>query len=322
MRSVLIGAALLFALVLASGPAAAPSASALRNGPIVFDGLDPANNTVQIYRITRNGHRLKQLTHAPRGSSFWSECPSWSANGRRIFFDSNLPSQVYRISARGSHRRRVDMRNALPHTCPSANREGSHLVVVEHTLEGISRIVRMTSRGKSPQVLAQAGNRYQNFFDPRYAPTGTRISFSAVEHNRSGAGYRRADIIMIRHGGGTDITERSNRWFYAPSGAPSGRLLVAIRGNRFGGNEIVTMRPNGRSIHHVARASEAVSSVAFSPDGKKIVYVQCKTMCSPFHQERGASIWIMNANGSRKHAILRQAAGSVAPVQRVDWARR
>jgi Tol biopolymer transport system component len=320
MKSLLVG--VFVVLALAGGSAAAPSATAVRNGPLVFDGLDPSDRTVQIYRISPSGHGLKQLTHAPPGTSFWSECPSSSANGRKIFFDGNLPSHVYRMSSRGTHRRRIDSPRALPHTCPAASRDGSHLVVVEHTPYGISRIVRMTAKGRSPQVLAQAGNRYQNFFDPHYAPMGNRISFSGVEHNRSGKGYRRADIIVIHHGGGTDITERTKRWFYAPSWAPSGKLLVAIRGNRFGGKEIVTMRPNGRSIRHVARASEAVSSVAFSPDGDKIAYVQCKTMCSPFHQERGASIWIMNADGSGRHAILRQASAGVAPVQRVDWARR
>ena len=307
-------------LALAGGSAAAPSKAA-KNGPLVFDGLDSSTRTVQIYRISPSGHGLKQLTHAPAGSSVWSECPSLSANGRTIFFDSSLPSHVYRMSRRGSHRRRLDPPKALPHTCPAANHDGSRLVAVEHTSFGISRIVRMSSRGTSPEVLAQAGNGYQNFFDPRYAPSGSRISFSAVEHSRTRPGYRRADIIVIRHGGGIDITERSTRRFYAPAWAPSGKLLVAVRGNRFGGREIVTMKPNGRSIRPLARASEPVASVAFSPDGEKIAYVQCKTVCSPFRQARGASIWVMNRDGSGQHAILRQASG-VAPVQRVDWARR
>lgn len=316
----LVFAGALVVLATAGGSAATPS-HRVGNGPLVFDGLDRSNRTVQIYRISPTGHGLSQLTHAPRGSSLWSECPSWTANGRTIFFDSSLPSEVYRMSARGTHRRRIDVQNAPPHTCPATKRDGSHIVAVEHTSTGISSIVRMTSKGRSPQALAVAGNPYQNFFDPRYAPRGNRISFSAVEHRRRGAGYRRADIVIIHRGGGTDITSGSKGWFYAPAWAPSGKRLVAIRGNRFGGSEIVTMKPNGKSIRHVARASEAVSSVAFSPDGKKIAYVQCKHLCSPFHQERGASIWIVNANGTGRHAILRQARG-VAPVQRVDWARR
>lgn len=287
----------------------------------MFDAIDRSTGTVQIYRISPSGHGLKRLSHA-RGSSVWSECPSWSANGRTIFFDSNLPSQVYRMSSRGTHRRRIDAQNAPPHTCPAASRDGSHLVTVEHTSYGISRIVRMTSNGRSRDVLAQAGNVYQNFFDPRYSPRANVISFSGVEHNRSGPGYRRADVLLIRRGGGTDITAGSRGWFYAPSWAPSGKLLVAVRGNRFGGSEIVTMRPNGRSVHHVARASGAVSSVAFSPGGRRIAYVQCKTLCSPFRRESGASIWIVNANGTGRHAIFRQSPGTVAPVQRVDWARR
>ena len=318
MKSLLVAA--LAVLTLAGGSAAAPSKK-VRNGPLVFDAFDPPTRTVQLYRISPSGHGLRQLTHPPSGSQFWSECPSWSANGRAIFFDGNLPSHVFRLSRSGAHRKRIDSSKALPHTCPSPSRDGSHLVVIEHLPNGISRLVRMTSRGKSPEVLAQAGNRFQNFFNPHYAPSGSRISFSVVEHNVSGEGYRRADIFIIRHGEGTDITERSKRWFYAPSWAPSGKRLVAIRGNRFGGQEIVTLRANGRSVHRVTRASAAVSSVVFSPDGRKIAWVQCETVCSPFRQEKGASIWIVNADGSGKHAIYRQSRGA-APVQRVDWARR
>jgi Tol biopolymer transport system component len=309
--------------VAAAVSAAAPSSrSAVRNGPLVFDGFDPSTRTVQIYRISPTGHGLKQLTHAPRGSRIWSECPSWSSNGRTIFFDSNLPSQVYRISSQGTRRRRVDSPNAPPRTCPSPNRDASRLVVAEHPSPTISRIVRMTAKGKSAYVLVQTGNPYESLFDPRYAPAGNRIAFSFLEHNSSGQGYRRAEIVVIHRKSYRIITARSKGWFYVPSWSPNGRRLVAVRGNPYGGNEIVTLKPNGTSARHVARTSGAVSSVAFSPDGKKIAYVQCKNVCSPFHQERGASIWIMDANGSGKHAIFRQASGTVAPVQRVDWARR
>jgi len=148
----------------------------------------------------------------------------------------------------------------------------------------------MTAKGKSAYVLVQTGNAYQTLFDPQYAPTGNRVAFSFLEHNRSGQGYRRAEIVVIHRRSYRIITARSKGWFYAPSWSPNGRRLVAVRGNPYGGNEIVTLKPNGTSVRHVARASGTVSSVAFSPDGRKIAYVQCKVLCSPFRQSHGVDL--------------------------------
>jgi Tol biopolymer transport system component len=70
-----------------------------RNGVLVFDAVDRTTRTVQIFQVSAGGIGLKQLTMTT--GAVWNEDPTFSANGRTIYFDSldrstTRPSHIYR----------------------------------------------------------------------------------------------------------------------------------------------------------------------------------------------------------------------------------
>jgi hypothetical protein len=91
------------------------------NGALVFSGVDTVSHTVQVYRMAPGGAVPTRLT-APSGEVF-NECPSWSADGRLIYFDSldrstTNPAHIYRINETGGSRTLVDSSNAPTDLCP------------------------------------------------------------------------------------------------------------------------------------------------------------------------------------------------------------
>src|SRR5689334_8990711 len=103
-----------------------------RNGALVFDAVNVQTKSVQIFRVSAGGSGLKQLTSTT--GAVWNEDPSFSANGKRIYFDSldrstTNPALIYRMNSNGTGRQRIDRANAPDHVWPSANRSGTSLAV-------------------------------------------------------------------------------------------------------------------------------------------------------------------------------------------------
>jgi Tol biopolymer transport system component len=81
------------------------------------------------------------------------------------------------------------------------------------------------------------------------------------------------------------------------------------------------MRPDGTGVRVLTRVSGAqtgITSAVYSPDGRKIAYMQCTGDCGdPLLRGQG-SIWVMNANGSGKHRVFNGRSG-VQPATRLSW---
>lgn len=88
----------------------------------------------------------------------------------------------------------------------------------------------------------------------------------------------------------------------APTWSPDGRWL-AYPSSRPGGSSISKMRSDGRSKTRLA-SGKTLDTPAWSPDGGRIAYAGVS-----------GQIWMMNANGSGKHALTKTASGTG-----VDWA--
>ena len=302
-----------------AGSARGPSTSVLRNGSLVFDGVGSSTQTVQIYRVAPNGKGLRQLTHAQ--GKVWNECPGWSSSGRSIFFDSldrstAAPSHIYRMRADGSGRQLADQPRATDHLCPSVNRSGTRVAAIEYTSDNRNLIVTMSPRGGNLRVVARA-SRVQDNYGPDYVPWGLRLAFYRVTYAKSGTGLLRSDLIVRNGKRNRAITRGSKRKYYSPSWARDGSSLIAVRGQ----STIVRMRPNGTAVRVIASVRHGhISSAVLSPNGKKIAFVRCIGDCGdPFEPGKG-SIWVMNANGTGRDAILTQSTAGVQPAGRVDWA--
>jgi len=79
------------------------------------------------------------------------------------------------------------------------------------------------------------------------------------------------------------------------------------------------MKPNGTNVRALVTVSGAnITDAVYSPNGKKIAYMQCVGDCGDPSLAGQGSIWVMNANGSGKHRVFNGANG-VQPASRLSW---
>lgn len=304
---------------MAAGSTAAAGTFPGRNGPIAFDALNQTDSTVQIYRVSTAGKGLKELTSTT--GKVWNEDPEFSANGRRIYFDSldratTNPSHIYRMNANGKGRQLADGASAPTHVWPSVNRSGSMLAVLQYSNNGGSAIATMKTNGRDRKIVARAG-KTQGLGGPAFAPTGGRLAYYRVTYGKNGQGIAKSSVFVRNGTRNTNITARLRGKFFSPSWSPNGRKILALRGQR----TIVSMNPNGtgvRVLTSVRGAHTFVSSAVYSPDAKKIAYLQCIGDCGDPQLQGQGSIWVMNANGSGKRRIFNGGNGT-QPADRLSW---
>jgi Tol biopolymer transport system component len=290
-----------------------------RNGPIAFDALDQTNGTVQIYRMSAAGKGLKQLTTTT--GKVWNEDPDFSANGRRIYYDSvdratTNPGHIYRMSSSGKAPQLADGASAPTHVWPTVNRPGSMLAVLQYPTNGGSVIATMRTNGRNRKVVAKV-NSHQGLGGAAFAPTGGRLAFYRVTYGKNGQGIAKSSLL-VRNGKRTrNITARLRGQFGSPSWSPNGRRLLAVRGQ----GTLVSMSLTGtglRVLTNVRAAHTFISSAVYSPDGKKIAYMQCTGDCGDPQLQGQGSIWVMNANGSKRQRVFNGGNGT-QPADRLAW---
>ncbi len=290
-----------------------------KNGVLVFDAVARNTKSVQIFQVSAGGTGLRQLTTTT--GAVWNEDPTFSANGKTIYFDSldrstTRPSLIYRMSANGKGRQLADQASAPTHVWPSVNRSGSSLAVLQYGKGSQSAIATMKTNGANRKVVAN-GTRLQSYGGPEYAPNGSRLAFYRVTYNKSGQGIAKSDLFIRNGQRNTNITSSRSAQFFGPSWAPNGQTLLAIRGQR----TLVSMRPNGKGLRVLTTVSGAhtgITDAVYSPDGKKIAYLQCTGDCGDPDLRGQGSIWVMNANGTGKRRVF-NGANAVQPANRISW---
>lgn len=294
-----------------------------KNGALVFGGLDAGTRTVQVYTLAPGATPVR-LTDTTGG--VWHECPSWSPDGRLIYFDrydpaSESPALIYRISATGGSPQIADRPAAPTHLCPSVDWTGRWITAVQFGSDDRNSIIRMRNDGSDRRSVARA-SKLQNVDSPHFAPgSSRRILFSRVTFRKGGSGIKRSDLLVVNRSGRTrNITKRTDAPFSSPSWSPNGKRILAVRGTT--GNEIVRMDASGKNVRRLVKVRGSfvnLSDPTFSPDGSKIAYVRCKGDCGDPGASGNGSIWVMNADGSNRRKILAQATAGVQPAAGLDW---
>ena len=278
-----VGAALaalaIFAALVAEG---AQAAFPGKPGPIVYrktftreaDNLRGSKTTGGLFvhgpRLAETPH---QLTFDPS-----DQAPSFSADGRKIVFESSPWPSIYVMNSDGSGRRLVTEDGMQPAFFPDSRRivfkrdswifairiDGAGLrpitsspypdhepvvspdgrsIAFVRTRKGNEAIYVVSSRGGRPRLAIDLPSDDD---DPEWSPDGRRIVFTS---NRRGCG---AGIYVARADGSrvsrlTPCERSGDRIYNHPAFSPDGRHVVAIR-HEADGNSLVVIRADRGGI--------------------------------------------------------------------------
>ncbi len=206
----------------------------------------------EIYTMNADGTDVKRLTDS-RGSN-----PSWSPDGSRILFRSNL--EIYTMKPDGTDEKRLTNNDA--HDYPYAwSPDGSRILFQSHR-DGDWEIYTMKADGTDVKRLT---NNDKNDHSAVWSPDGSRIAFISLRDGNWEIYTMRAD--------GTDVKRLTDniRFDQDPSWSPDGSRIL-FESNREGNYEIYTMKSDGTDLKRLTDNDANDSAVALLTDGSRILF--------------------------------------------------
>jgi Tol biopolymer transport system component len=272
-----------------------------------------------IYSVRADGSRVRRLT---RG-----EDPAWSFDGTRFAYDAQPPAdcggdcpKVFVANADGTARRRAT--NVPPGSSiqisPAWSPDGIQIVYSESSLPVQSFGLAVAKVGGSPHSITGDETTWDT--SPAWSPDGSSICFTRDDGlyvvTPTGEGEHR----IVERGGGEPAWSPDSRsilfemthgdlYTAAPDGTGLIRIAPRTRSSDWAADGmrilvsdatgIFTVSADGKALKRLTRAKKDRAAV-WSPGGTMIAF------------QREADLWLMNADGSHKHLLIRHGA---AP----DW---
>jgi TolB protein len=268
-------------------PASAANASFPgTNGRIAFS----SNRTgiSQIYTMRPDGSGLRQLTDVAEGCA---ELPNWSADGRRIAFDTDCdgPNAIYVMNRSGGHLRLVVQPGSQFDFAfaPAWSPDGQLLAFCAGPADGLADIWTVHPDGSGLQNLTNTPG--DDECAPHFSPDGAWISFDA----RVGAHPSAIYVIRPDGAGRQRLTPYSLDAWYANWSPDSRRLVFAT--HLFGTHSSIwTVRSDGTGLRRLTNAPLGLDDIfpAYSPDGAHIVFT------SDRHHDDFGDIYVMSTKGT------------------------
>ena len=207
-----------------------------------------------VFTMNPDGSGVVKLTN----SKGYSGTPSWSPDGTKIAFDSDLGQHpqkqgIYVMDADGSNVRRV---TTLPEkkeydTAPRFSPDGKRIVFTRYITDpGTSALFTVRIDGSGSRQLTPWGN---GAGDADWSPDGTQIVFEAYPSPDS-----HGEIFTIDADGErlTNLTDnqRSGGGSSDPVWSPDGKKILFLSEHFFsgeGGIGLATMNPDGTDRHFI-----------------------------------------------------------------------
>jgi Tol biopolymer transport system component/DNA-binding winged helix-turn-helix (wHTH) protein len=254
----------------------------------------------QIFVMDAGGGNLKQVTH----NSANNELPTWSPDGSRLVFQTEQDGnwEIYTISVDGELAQLTD--NAADDLSPDWSPDGNRIAFSSNR-NGQQHIYVMNADGSA---LTQITNSPAEDTEPAWAPDGKRIAFTSLRDGNREIYVMNADGSNPRRLTDDPGVDSSPRW------SIDGKILFTS--NRGGQSDIYVMDDGGRNVSRLT--TMGASRAAWSPDGKKIVFVSRST------EIIGSAYWlqvyVIDADGSNLKMITRSPHSTFVPRWSADGA--
>ena len=300
-----IGLAIAGAAMLALSLVQAGSANATtpgRDGRIAF--WDYMSG--QIYAVNPDGTALVQLTHVAPGQT--AADPSWSPDGRRVAFDSDVSGHVrlWIMAASGEHAHRVarDRRNAADFL-PTYTPDGRRLVFSRCVGEACA-IYSIRVDGTQRRAITNLHASVDDIH-PSVSPDGRWIAFARSDFRGI------ISQVWVMRADGTDahaVTPPSLEAF-APTWSPDGRLIAFSSNCCRLNSRVYVMRPNGTGIRALTATPFPNNDIqpAYAPQGDQIAFGSDRRypdLCC-------VDLFRMRSNGTRQRLIHTGIKGVLNP---------
>lgn len=227
------------------------------------------------------------------------DSPTWSPDGRRIAFTTDLdfPHTRQIVSMDAGGKDRISLAGGEFVGTPAWSPDGTRIAYSDEVIF----VMNADGSGKT-QLTRPRGDEFDG--EPDWSPDGTKIAFSRVA-----LGPPNGEIFAINADGSgeTNLTNDAAARNYSPSWSPDGtRIAFSSYRSNF---EIFVMNADGNGRTNLTNSPAADYDPEWSPDGTKIAFAR-----GP--RGRG-DIFVMNSDGSGQKNVTKSPADDVAPSWQV-----
>ena len=263
----------------------APTAAAMSESLILFQGSEPTNNSARLYTMNLDGSNVQEVTHDADG---WSQHPDWSSDGQSIVFIKDTVNGIWSMDADGANQK-------LLFTCatecnfadfPVWSSDGSrvafpgYFALDEGPPQTSVLLVLDVATGKT-RIVAQA--QLPLVVDtPQWSPDDSTIVLAVNKYDESGAQTGSALATVPSAGGElTYLTDFDSFAYYPTWNAQTNQIAFStetylnstITDIYAKAWNLYTINPDGTSLTRLTDVDAGVHMMqpSWTPDGEKLL---------------------------------------------------
>jgi Tol biopolymer transport system component len=220
---------------------------------LVFEsGRGPADSELYSYRMSTG--TIRRLTHHPGLDAY----PAWSPDGSRIAWTANRGGgfAIWVMRRGGTGARRLTSGPADAH--PAWSPDGRAIAFVSAASRSLE-LVRSDGQGRR---RIGGGRAFDSSSAPAWSPDGRRLAVAGVD----GALYT---VATDGHALRRLTPDRPGMVAWRPSWSPRGGQIAFIN---LADSALDVVDAGTARVHLIARQTDALSTPAWSPDGRFLVF--------------------------------------------------